>query len=164
MLRISTNKISKLHDDSASGTVMGLMSGDGSALWLPSGQVLRINDDIPGSELRPFAPLKRRPLKTHARIPSEDSSASTVILHRRSDSSTSSSSSSSLTSSSSERVNVHAEYTYYKTERKIARSNSMEDEDATGGGLLSQMKRRTRRQYDERKDMDDLEGIEDVSI
>lgn len=42
-------------------------------------------------------------------------------------------------------------------------SDDMEDEDAAGGGLLSQMKRRTRRQYDERKDIDDLEGVEDVS-
>ena len=41
-------------------------------------------------------------------------------------------------------------------------SDDMEDEDMAGG-LLSQMKRRTRRQYDERKDMDDLEGVEDVS-
>jgi DNA replication licensing factor MCM2 len=41
-------------------------------------------------------------------------------------------------------------------------SDGMEDEDGTGGGLLSQMKRRTRRQYDERKDIDDLDGIEDV--
>ena len=38
----------------------------------------------------------------------------------------------------------------------------MEDEDMDDGGLLSQMKRRTRRQYDERKDMDDLDGVEDV--
>ena len=41
-------------------------------------------------------------------------------------------------------------------------SDDMEDEDMAGG-LLSQMKRRTRRQYDEREDMDDLEGVEDVS-
>ncbi|KDQ53623.1 hypothetical protein JAAARDRAFT_197421 [Jaapia argillacea MUCL 33604] len=34
------------------------------------------------------------------------------------------------------------------------------DDDLTGG-LLSGMKRRTRRQYDERRDLDDLEGIED---
>ncbi|KAI0344781.1 MCM-domain-containing protein [Trametopsis cervina] len=40
-------------------------------------------------------------------------------------------------------------------------SDDMEDEDMADGGLLSQMKRRTRRQYDERKDIDDLEGIED---
>ena len=43
-------------------------------------------------------------------------------------------------------------------------SDDMEDEDAADGGLLSQMKRRTRRQYDERRDMDDLDGIEDVSL
>ncbi|KAI0694356.1 MCM2/3/5 family-domain-containing protein [Cytidiella melzeri] len=40
-------------------------------------------------------------------------------------------------------------------------SDDMEDEDMAGGGLLSQMKRRTRRQYDERKDLDDLDGVED---
>ncbi|KAI0812657.1 MCM-domain-containing protein [Irpex lacteus] len=39
-------------------------------------------------------------------------------------------------------------------------SDDMEDEDAAGG-LLSQMKRRTRRQYDERKDLDDMDGVED---
>ncbi|KAI0768718.1 MCM-domain-containing protein [Trametes elegans] len=39
-------------------------------------------------------------------------------------------------------------------------SDDMEDDDADGG-LLSGMKRRTRRQYDERKDMDDLEGVDD---
>jgi DNA replication licensing factor MCM2 len=43
-------------------------------------------------------------------------------------------------------------------------SDDMEDEDMEDGGLLSQMKRRTRRQYDERRDMDDLDGVEDVSI
>ena len=41
-------------------------------------------------------------------------------------------------------------------------SDDMEDEDMEDGGLLSQMKRRTRRQYDERRDLDDLEGVEDV--
>ncbi|GJE97383.1 MCM-domain-containing protein [Phanerochaete sordida] len=40
-------------------------------------------------------------------------------------------------------------------------SDDMEDEDMGDGGILSQMKRRTRRQYDERRDMDDLEGVED---
>ena len=35
-------------------------------------------------------------------------------------------------------------------------SDDMEDEEGPGSGLLSQMKRRTRRQYDERRDMDDL--------
>ncbi|KAI0093138.1 MCM-domain-containing protein [Irpex rosettiformis] len=39
-------------------------------------------------------------------------------------------------------------------------SDDMEDEDMAGG-LLSQMKRRTRRQYDERRDMDDMDGVED---
>ncbi|TFK88748.1 MCM-domain-containing protein [Polyporus arcularius HHB13444] len=39
-------------------------------------------------------------------------------------------------------------------------SDDMED-DGLDGGLLSGMKRRTRRQYDERKDMDDLQGIDD---
>lgn len=42
-------------------------------------------------------------------------------------------------------------------------SDDMEDDDVDGG-LLAGMKRRTRRQYDERKDLDDLEGVEDVSI
>lgn len=41
-------------------------------------------------------------------------------------------------------------------------SDDAEDEDEMGGGLLSGMKRRTRRQYDERRDMDDMDGIEDV--
>ena len=41
-------------------------------------------------------------------------------------------------------------------------SDDMEDDDAAGG-LLAGMKRRTRRQYDERKDLDDLEGVDDVS-
>ncbi|KAI0072722.1 MCM-domain-containing protein [Panus rudis PR-1116 ss-1] len=36
-----------------------------------------------------------------------------------------------------------------------------EDELDMGGDLVSNMKRRTRRQYDERKDMDDMEGVED---
>lgn len=42
-------------------------------------------------------------------------------------------------------------------------SDDMEDEDTVSGGLLSQMKRRTRRQYEPRQNVDDLEGIEDVS-
>ena len=37
-------------------------------------------------------------------------------------------------------------------------------EDDLDGGLLSGMKRRTRKQYDERKDLDDLDGVEDVSF
>lgn len=39
--------------------------------------------------------------------------------------------------------------------------DDMEDEELDGG-ILSGAKRRTRRQYDERRDMDDLEGVEDV--
>ena len=42
-------------------------------------------------------------------------------------------------------------------------SDGLEEEDDMDGGLLSGMKRRTRRQYDERRDMDDMDGIEDVS-
>ena len=41
-------------------------------------------------------------------------------------------------------------------------SDGLEEEDDMDGGLLSGMKRRTRRQYDERRDMDDMDGIEDV--
>ena len=37
-------------------------------------------------------------------------------------------------------------------------------EDDLDGGLLSGMKRRTRKQYDERKDLDDMDGVEDVSF
>lgn len=36
-------------------------------------------------------------------------------------------------------------------------------DDMDGNGLLAGTKRRARRQYDERKEMDDLEGVEDVS-
>lgn len=43
-------------------------------------------------------------------------------------------------------------------------SDGLEEEDNVDGGLLSGMKRRTRRQYDERRDMDDMDGIEDVSL
>ena len=42
-------------------------------------------------------------------------------------------------------------------------SDDIEDEEDMHGGLLSGMKRRARRQYDERKDLDDMEGVEDVS-
>jgi Mini-chromosome maintenance protein 2 len=42
-------------------------------------------------------------------------------------------------------------------------SDDMEEDDADGG-LLSGMKRRTRRQYDERRDLDDMEGVEDVCL
>lgn len=37
-----------------------------------------------------------------------------------------------------------------------------EDEDIDGGLGVSRMKQRTRRAYDERRDIDDLDGIEDV--
>jgi len=43
-------------------------------------------------------------------------------------------------------------------------SDGLEEDDVMDGGLLSGMKRRTRRQYDERRDMDDMDGIEDVSL
>lgn len=42
-------------------------------------------------------------------------------------------------------------------------SDDEEDEEEVHGGLLSGMRRRARRQYDERKDLDDMEGVEDVS-
>ncbi|THG95559.1 hypothetical protein EW026_g6122 [Hermanssonia centrifuga] len=38
--------------------------------------------------------------------------------------------------------------------------DDMEDEDF-GGGLLANQKRRTRREYDERRDLDDIEGVDD---
>ena len=41
-------------------------------------------------------------------------------------------------------------------------SDDVEDDEGDGG-LLSGMKRRTRKQYDERRDMDDMDGVEDVS-
>lgn len=37
------------------------------------------------------------------------------------------------------------------------------DDDGDDRGLLAGTKRRARRQYDERKDLDDMEGVEDVS-
>lgn len=40
-------------------------------------------------------------------------------------------------------------------------SDDMEEEELDGG-LLSGLKRRTRRQYDERREMDDLDGVDDV--
>ena len=43
-------------------------------------------------------------------------------------------------------------------------SDGLEEEGNLDGGLVSGMKRRTRRQYDERRDIDDLDGIEDVSL
>ena len=45
---------------------------------------------------------------------------------------------------------------------EFLQSDDIED-DGLDGGLLSGMKRRTRRQYDERRDIDDLDGVEDVS-
>lgn len=43
-------------------------------------------------------------------------------------------------------------------------SDGLEEEGDMDGGLLSGMKRRTRRQYDERRDMDDMDGIDDVRV
>lgn len=44
-------------------------------------------------------------------------------------------------------------------------SDDMEDDDIMDDQLgISSMKRRTRRQYDERRDIDDLDGVEDVSL
>lgn len=42
-------------------------------------------------------------------------------------------------------------------------SDGMDDDDEMDDDLgVSRMKRRTRRQYDERRDLDDLDGVEDV--
>jgi len=47
---------------------------------------------------------------------------------------------------------------------RFLESDDMEDEDALDGGLgVARMKRRTRRQYDERRDLDDMDGLDDVS-
>ena len=43
-------------------------------------------------------------------------------------------------------------------------SDGLEQEEDMDGGLLTGMKRRTRRQYDERRDMDDMDGIDDVRL
>ena len=44
-------------------------------------------------------------------------------------------------------------------------SDDMEDDDVMDDQLgISSMKRRTRKQYDERRDIDDLDGVEDVSL
>ena len=44
-------------------------------------------------------------------------------------------------------------------------SDDMEDDDIMDDQLrISSMKRRTRKQYDERRDIDDLDGVEDVSL
>lgn len=43
-------------------------------------------------------------------------------------------------------------------------SDDVEDDDIMDDRLgISSMKRRTRKQYDERRDIDDLDGVEDVS-
>lgn len=39
-----------------------------------------------------------------------------------------------------------------------------EDDLDPNGGLLAGMKKRTRKQYDERRDIDDAEGADDVRI
>ena len=44
----------------------------------------------------------------------------------------------------------------------LGSADDMDDEDFDDLGISS-MKRRTRKQYDERRDMDDLEGVENVS-
>lgn len=44
----------------------------------------------------------------------------------------------------------------------LGSADDMDDEDFDDLGISS-MKKRTRKQYDERRDMDDLEGVEDVS-
>jgi DNA replication licensing factor MCM2 len=44
-------------------------------------------------------------------------------------------------------------------------SDDVEDDDIMDDQLgISSMKRRTRKQYDERRDIDDLDGVEDVSF
>jgi DNA replication licensing factor MCM2 len=45
----------------------------------------------------------------------------------------------------------------------LGSADDMEDEDFDDDLGISSMKKRTRKQYDERRDMDDLEGVEDVS-
>lgn len=48
---------------------------------------------------------------------------------------------------------------------RFLESDDMDDEDALDGGLgLARMKRRTRRQYDERRDLDDVDGLDDVGV
>ncbi len=44
----------------------------------------------------------------------------------------------------------------------LGSDDDMDNEDLDELGISS-MKRRTRKQYDERRDVDDLEGVEDVS-
>lgn len=56
--------------------------------------------------------------------------------------------------------------------RRAARRNRvpafLDSDDAAAEDLddveLARMRRRTRRQYDERRDIDDMDGIEDVSV
>lgn len=43
-------------------------------------------------------------------------------------------------------------------------SDDMDDEDALDGLGVARMKLRTRRQYDERRDLDDMDGVEDVRL
>ena len=44
-------------------------------------------------------------------------------------------------------------------------SDDVEDDDIMDDQLgISSMKRRTRKQYDERRDIDDLDGVEDVGL
>ena len=48
---------------------------------------------------------------------------------------------------------------------RFLESDDMDDEDVLDGGLgIARMKRRTRRQYDERRDLDDMDGLDDVSV
>ncbi|KAF8135696.1 MCM-domain-containing protein [Boletus edulis] len=45
---------------------------------------------------------------------------------------------------------------------RFLESDDMDDEDALDGGLdIARMKRRTRRQYDERQELDDMDGLDD---
>ncbi|KAH0827522.1 MCM-domain-containing protein [Lanmaoa asiatica] len=45
---------------------------------------------------------------------------------------------------------------------RFLESDDMDDEDTLDGGLgVARMKRRTRRQYDERRDLDDMDGLDD---
>ena len=45
----------------------------------------------------------------------------------------------------------------------LGSDGDLDDDEMDDGLGISRMKRRTRRQYDERRDLDDLDGIEDVS-
>lgn len=48
---------------------------------------------------------------------------------------------------------------------RFLESDDMDDEDALDGGLgVARMKRRTRHQYDERRDLDDMDGLDDVGM